>query len=180
MSSADEEDDIFLADNASGDEMMLASSDSDFEDVSAAKKKKKQAAKRKTKAAAVKAAVGGSGAGQKRKRGKYDNGDEDSGDGSEAEEDNGPERTARTRTSNANANATGRLFSDDDRSGSDEENLYTDDEEFGMRRLKQITGSAFLTKLLGRKARPVKDLGGLELKGDHGARPLWIDNHGRM
>lgn len=55
-----------------------------------------------------------------------------------------------------------------------------DDEDDSDDEMRQITGSEFLTQLLASKSRPVKDLGGLELKADHVARPLWIDNHGRM
>jgi hypothetical protein len=66
------------------------------------------------------------------------------------------------------------MFDDDDEENNGDE--YDSDDE-GPR---QITGSEFLTKLLAWKTRPVKDLGGLELKADHTARPLWIDNHGRM
>ena len=65
------------------------------------------------------------------------------------------------------------MFDDDEDGGEDGD----DSDDDGPR---QITGSEFLTKLLAYKTRPVKDLGGLELKADHTARPLWIDNHGRM
>ena len=148
MSSSE---DGFLDPNASDDEVMVASGDSDFEDTPRLRTRTKANSKPtksskfthleqnpvtgKRKRAAVAASPIPPRQEQSERRGMFDDDEEEVNEDEYDSDDSGP---------------------------------------------RQITGSEFLTKLLAWKSRPVKDLGGLELKADHTARPLWIDNHGRM